>query len=123
MASCLIVDDSQLSREMIKEIIKDRSDIDVAGEGKDGVEAVQLYENLKPSFVTMDLEMPNVTGLQAAEQILRQDPEAKIILVTSIINKREINIAMKRGVKAAVTKPINETELLAAIDKILGGEI
>lgn len=123
MASCLIVDDSQLSREMIKEIIKDRSDIDVAGEGKDGAEAVQLYENLKPSFVTMDLEMPNVTGLQAAEQILRQDPEAKIILVTSIINKREINIAMKRGVKAAVTKPINETELLAAIDKILGGEI
>lgn len=120
MANCLIVDDSRLSREMIREIVTEESHT-VAGEGCDGLEAVRLYEELQPDFVTMDLEMPNLTGLEAAEQILRQYPDAKIILVTSIVNKREINIAMKRGVKAAISKPIDEKELKKVLKNIMGG--
>lgn len=118
MASFVVVDDSKISREMLREMLE-RLGHQVVAEAIDGVEAIKLYQEHMPEFVAMDLEMPNLNGIEASVQILRTNPSAQIIMITSITNKREINIAKKRGVKSFLYKPIAIESLEGEINELL----
>lgn len=114
----LVVDDSKISREKIKNMIIELG-YEVVGEAKDGEEAIRLVETLKPTFVTMDLEMPNLKGDQASVKILEINPKINIILVTSIVNQKEIINAIRLGVKKFLQKPISIEKLKEVITDIV----
>ncbi len=118
MASFIVVDDSKMSREMLRSMLETLGH-QVLAEASDGFEAVKMYQEYTPEFVTMDLEMPNLNGIEASEQILRANPSVKVMLITSITNKREINIAKKRGVQSFLYKPINIKDFEEEINTLL----
>ncbi|HRF56873.1 MAG TPA: response regulator [Campylobacterales bacterium] len=113
----LVVDDSKVSRLKIINLIKELG-FDAIGEAGDGVEAVQKFVELKPDVITMDYEMPNLDGSEASKQILALNKDAKIILVTSMIGKKETLAALKTGVKKILQKPITLDDLSTAITEI-----
>ena len=117
----LVVDDSTFMRNRIKEALED-DEIKVAGEAKDGEEAIELYKKLKPDLVTMDVTMRNTDGFTAAEIILKDFPDAKLVLLTLRQEKEKHFLeeaAEKLGIKAVILKPFKPEELKAAVVKVL----
>jgi two-component system chemotaxis response regulator CheY len=117
----LVVDDSTFMRNRIKEALED-DEIKVAGEAKDGEEAIELYKELRPDLVTMDVTMRNTDGFTAAEIILKDFPDAKLVLLTLRQEKEKHFLeeaAEKLGIKAVILKPFKPEELKAAVVKVL----
>lgn len=101
----LIVDDSLATRKVIKNILI-ATNYEVVGEAEDGLKAELLYGKLMPDVITMDITMPKVDGLQALEQILRNDPNARIIMLSALGQKDAVQEAIIKGAKNYVIKPI-----------------
>ena len=100
----LVVDDSKIARARICDYIKELG-YEVIGEASDGIEAIKKYKELLPNIITIDLEMPNMKGIESSKEIIRLNPNINIILVTSIIDKKEVINALKVGVKQVIQKP------------------
>lgn len=113
----LIVDDSRIARKRLISYLDELS-LEVLGEAVDGIDAIDKYIQLKPSVVALDLEMPNMNGIDASKEILQIDPNAKIILITSIVDKKEIINALRNGVKDVIKKPFSIEELKKVIEKL-----
>lgn len=113
----LIVDDSKLARRKMTNFINELG-FNVVGEASDGLEALRLASELSPTHITMDLEMPNMKGNEASEKILALNPDINIMLITSIVDKKELIHALKMGVKKVLTKPITIDMLKVAIDEM-----
>lgn len=107
----LIVDDSYSMRTLIKKILKD-ADIDVVGEAKDGEEAIQLAETLRPTIITMDINMPKMNGIEAAKKISELFPLIKIIGVTGVRSADTQQELMSAGAVTIVRKPFQPAFLL-----------
>ena len=118
MATVLVIDDAAFMRLMLKDILVEAGHR-VIGEGENGNEAVELYAKLKPDLVTLDVVMPNKTGLAAAEEILARDPRARIIMVSSVGQEEIARQALKMGVKAYLLKPFQPNEVKARVTEIL----
>ncbi|MFZ2698587.1 MAG: response regulator transcription factor, partial [Lactococcus raffinolactis] len=99
----LIVDDDALITSALKMILE-VDQIEIVGIGHDGSEAIQLYEALKPDILLMDIRMQTMTGLDAAKTILAQNPNAKILLLTTFSDDDYIIQALKYGVKGYLIK-------------------
>ena len=84
----LVVDDSGFSRKKIAEFIGQTGGT-VIGEASDGLEAIEQYEKLRPTIVTIDIGMPKLNGIEASKEILKNHKEANIILITSSVDKQE----------------------------------
>ncbi|MBN2894348.1 MAG: response regulator [Campylobacterales bacterium] len=110
MKTAIIVDDSKLAREKLKAILE-RCDISIVAEGSSGKEAIELHQIHKPDLIFLDIEMPQINGIVAAENILRHQSDAKIIIVSSNVNKKAAIVALNHGVRFIVAKPIDETTL------------
>lgn len=102
----LVVDDSKIARNRIKGFINDMN-YNVVHEAEDGVIAVDKFKKIDYDYILMDLEMPNMKGNEAAKQMLTLNPNIKIILITSIVDKKELILALKIGVKKILKKPIS----------------
>lgn len=113
----MIVDDSKLARRKLSNLIEELG-YEVVGEAVDGMEALRLSDQLKPDAITMDLEMPVMKGDEAAKKILALNPDIKIILITSIVDKKETARALQIGVKKIMKKPIDQNSLKEAIRDI-----
>ena len=113
----LIVDDSKYAREGISKFLN-KLKHEIIAEAEDGLAAIEVYKECNPDIVTMDFEMPNMRGLDAAKEILSMNPEAKIIIITSIVDKKDILYAQKVGVKKILIKPISLKDLKCAIEEI-----
>ena len=100
----LIVDDDELVVMSLGMIIKSAKDIEVAGTGGSGTEAVKLYDELQPDILLMDIRMKDMTGLDAAEQILIRHPEARILFLTTFSDDEYIIKALHLGVKGYLLK-------------------
>jgi two-component system, chemotaxis family, chemotaxis protein CheY len=117
----LVVDDSSFMRNRIKEAL-DGGGMTIVGEAKDGDEAITLFRELKPDLVTLDVTMRNTDGFTAAETILKEDPTAKLVLLTLRQEEEKHFLeeaALKMGIKAVILKPFKPQELRERIIKIL----
>lgn len=113
----LIVDDAYFMRNLIKKVLKEAG-YEVVGEAKNGKEGITLYFELKPDFVTMDINMPDISGIEATQQILSKDPNAQIIAVTGVDNEETKEAMLKAGAKAYLKKPFQPAFLLKKIEEM-----
>lgn len=100
----LIVDDSALARELLRAILEDSDDLQVIGEAVNGADAVHLAHTLKPDLVTMDLEMPVMTGMEAIAEIMADHP-VPILVVSDVADAQRAYAAIAIGALDAVNKP------------------
>jgi two-component system chemotaxis response regulator CheY len=117
----LVTDDAPIIRLMIKDIIQYHG-YEVVGEANNGAEAVELYKTLKPDLVTMDIIMPEKDGIQALEEILKYDPEAKVVMVTAIDQRESLMKAIRLGATDYIVKPFENERVISAVKKALGEE-
>jgi two-component system, chemotaxis family, chemotaxis protein CheY len=99
----LIVDDSSIMRKMIRQTLLDEK-YTIAGEAKNGKDAVEFYRELRPDIVTMDITMREMDGFEAAKEILSFDPDARIIFLSNLDEDKYRQDAMKIGGKGYVNK-------------------
>ena len=113
----LIVDDATFVRVKLKKIVEKMDFAEVIGEATNGDDAVSLYKDLKPDLVTMDLVMPNRDGIQAIEDIITYDKDAKIIVVSAMGQDLSITEALEKGAKEYIKKPFKDDEVYAIIER------
>lgn len=119
--SLLLVDDQKLLREGFRALLEREADLTVAGEAGDGQEAVELYAELGPDVVLMDVQMPNVDGVTAIQRIHERDPEAKDIILTTFDNYEYVIEGVRAGALGYLLKTMSGEELAAAIRIVQGG--
>jgi len=118
-ARILIVDDAAFMRMMLTDILI-KSGYDIAGEAEDGEKALRLYKKLKPDLVTMDIVMPGAGGIESIRHILKEDPGAKILVVSALGQKPMVREAIEAGAMDFVIKPFKPEKVIEAVEKILG---
>ncbi|SDI69301.1 response regulator [Alteribacillus bidgolensis] len=118
MASVLIVDDASFMRMMIKDILE-KNDFDIAGEAANGQEAVELYNELQPDLVTMDITMPEKDGIEALKEIKSSSPGANIIMCSAMGQQAMVIDAIQAGAKDFIVKPFQADRVMDAINKVL----
>lgn len=118
----LIVDDFDLWKGFVIARLRERPDLQIAGFASDGLQAVQKAEELQPDLVLLDMMLPKLNGIEAAQQIRRVAPQAKILFVSSESDTESIRIAFQAGGSGYVSKIEAVAGLLAGIDTVLRGE-
>lgn len=118
----LIVDDHDMVRIGLKISIEKASDLVVIAQAKTGEEAISLYQSEQPDVVLMDLLMPDMNGVEATEQIIAHDPDARIVALTSYDDDPLIHSAIEAGVISYLLKDISMQELADAIRAAHQGE-
>ncbi|WPS85465.1 response regulator (plasmid) [Brevibacillus halotolerans] len=113
----LIVDDAYFMRNLIKKVLKEAG-YEVIDEAKNGKEGITKYFERKPDFVTMDINMPDISGIEATRQILSKDPYARIIAVTGSDSEEVKAEMMMAGAKEYLKKPFQPAFLLTKIDDL-----
>ena len=116
----LVVDDAQFTRNMLKKIINKTEIAEVIAEARNGVEAVSLYQELKPDLVTMDLVMPEQGGIETTEKILSFDPEAIIVIVSALGQEALVLEAAKKGAKDFIQKPFKADQIEDVLERVIG---
>jgi two-component system, chemotaxis family, chemotaxis protein CheY len=117
----LVVDDSVFARKNLARMIDSFSG-QLAGEAGDGLTAITEYDRTTPDIVLMDITMPQMEGIEAAERILRTHPEARIVMVSSVGYQENIVAALQRGARHFVQKPVKPDVLYEVIKYVLGEE-
>jgi len=120
--SVLLVDDHSLVRRGFRRILEDEPDIEVTGEAADGAEAVRLASELKPNVVVMDCAMPNMNGLLATREILQQQPQTLVLMLSMHPEETLVRQALDAGARGYVLKNAVDLELGAAIRRVVAGE-
>ena len=109
----VVAEDESLIRLDIVETLRER-DFDVVGEAADGLQAVELTKELKPDLVVMDIKMPNLDGISAAEEISKL--KIPVVLLTAFSQKELVERAVEAGAMAFVVKPFTPEDLMPAIE-------
>ena len=118
----LIVDDQAIVRKGIRALLAEVKGMDVIGEACDGLEAVKLAADLHPDVILMDLVMPKMDGIEAIRQIMADQPQARILVLTSFASDDKVFPAIKAGALGYLLKDSEPEELIAAIKNICRGE-
>ena len=119
MAKMLIVDDASFMRSSLKYIVENGGH-KVVGMAKDGQEALKLYRKSKPDVVTLDILMTGMDGFAALKAIMKEEPKAKVIMVTAIGNEDKQEEARKLGAAGYIRKPFKQTDIVDEIKRVLG---
>lgn len=114
----LIADDHRLFAEALEAILASDERIDVVGHARNGREAVELYQELKPDIVLMDISMPILDGVQATAEIRDADPDACVLILTGSNARADVDRARRAGAAGYVTKDRIAAELIDAIVEI-----
>ena len=115
----LVVDDAAFMRTVLKDIIKSNGLASEIFEAADGVEGVKAYQKIKPDLVTMDVNMPRADGIQALRAILKINPGAKVVMITSVEEKHTVQDAMRLGARDYVVKPFNRSDVPLVLNKVI----
>ena len=115
----LIVDDAAFMRMMLKDILT-KAGYEIAGEATNGKEAVDLYKSLTPDFVTMDITMPEMDGIEALKEIKKIDTNATVIMCSAIGQQASVLEAIKIGAKDFIVKPFQPDRVLESVKNIVG---
>jgi len=114
----LIVDDSVFARKNLARMVESFGG-QVAGEAADGVSAISEYDRVSPDIVLMDITMPQMEGIEAAEKIVREHPDARIVMVSSVGYQENIVAALQRGARHFVQKPVKPEVLYEVIKYVM----
>jgi DNA-binding NarL/FixJ family response regulator len=118
----LTVDDHPIVRQGIAALVGVQSDMEMAGEASNGREAIQQFRALRPDVVLMDLQMPEMNGIEALIAIRNEFPEAKVIVLTTYAGDVQILRALKAGAQAYLLKNALHKELLTTIRAVYAGK-
>ena len=119
----MVVDDSPFASKQIKDIVEDNG-YEVIGYAKNGEEGItmydqlQLYKELKPDIVILDIIMPGLNGLETAEILKKQDPAVKILMLSSLCDAGTMEEVKSIGVKHLIPKPLEADVLLASLELV-----
>ena len=117
----LVVDDLPFARKVLTEILV-KAHYQVVGEAKNGKEAIQLYRELRPEIVTMDIVMPVMSGIDATRTIMKMDPDGKVIMVSAMNQESLVMEAVAAGAKDYVTKPFTADDIVKAVNRLISQE-
>ncbi|WP_172369940.1 response regulator [Sporosarcina jiandibaonis] len=117
----VIVDDHQLFREGVKRILDFEDSFEVVAEGNDGSEVVELYEKHNPDVILMDINMPRVSGVEATEELLKDYPEAKVIILSIHDDGSYVTHALKTGALGYMLKEMDAEAIVEAIKVVSSG--
>ena len=118
MANIMIADDSDAIRLVLSDILS-IGDHTIIGEAKDGAETVDLFPQLNPDLLLLDLAMPKKDGLAVVKEIIAKNPTAKIILITASDDQKIIQQCLDSGALSYISKPFDFNNVLKAISDIL----
>lgn len=110
----LIVDDALFMRGVLRGILE-RNGYDVVGEASNGIEAIEKYKELRPDLVTMDITMPDMTGLAAVKAIKEIDSNAKVIMCSAMGQNAMIMEALHNGALDFIIKPFEASKVVEAL--------
>jgi two-component system chemotaxis response regulator CheY len=119
LANVLVVDDSSIMRRNLSAILSNAGHTIVA-EAMNGELGVREYKRHKPDLVTMDITMPVLDGISAVKQIIELDPEAQVVMISSLDQKSMVLTALQNGARHYVIKPFTPEKVLQVIDDVLG---
>lgn len=121
--SVLIVDDHGIVRQGLRTYLELLNDIEIAGEAENGFDAVEQVRLLQPDIILMDLEMPQMNGVEATRQILALNERTKVIVLTSFTDDELVFPAIEAGATGYLLKDVDPTELHHAIQAVHAGEV
>ena len=117
----LVADDHLVYRIGIRNLLGSEPGFEVIGEASDGLQAIELYGALHPDVLLLDLRMPRKNGIEVVQSIRRDDPGAKIIVVTSYQTEEEIFRVLQAGARGYILKDVGRDTLVEAIRSVHGG--
>ena len=115
MIRILVVDDSPFVAAQITDLLGEGV-YEIVGHALSGEEGISMYEQLKPDLVTMDIIMPGIDGIEAAEQILKKDPSARIVMLSSLCDSSVLEEIKSKGMHYLIPKPLEKDLLLATLE-------
>jgi DNA-binding NarL/FixJ family response regulator len=118
----LIADDHQLFRDGLNALLLSAPDTEVVGEAASGKEAIQLASETRPDVILMDLQMPDMDGIEATRHIVQASPQIKVLMVTMFEDDQSVFAAMRAGARGYVLKGAKHEEMLRAIRAVSSGE-
>jgi two-component system chemotaxis response regulator CheY len=116
MKKILVVDDAAFMRLTLKTMLE-KNGFEVVGEAENGRKAIEMYKELNPEIVTMDITMPDMDGIEALTEIMKFDSKAKIIMLSAMGQEGKIREAVLQGAKGFIVKPFKEDYLVTALSK------
>ena len=117
MPKVLIVDDAAFMRISIKNMLT-KNGYEIVGEAENGAIGVEMYKELQPDIVTMDITMPELSGLDALKEIMKLDPKSKVVMVSAMGQEAMVREAIMSGAKGFIVKPFKEEGIIAALKKL-----
>jgi DNA-binding NarL/FixJ family response regulator len=118
----LIADDHQLFRDGVKALLRSAPDTELVGEATTGDEAVGLAAEVQPDLLLMDVQMPDLNGIDATRRIVETDGQVKILMLTMFDDDQSVFAAMRAGARGYVLKGAKHDEMLRAIRAVASGE-
>jgi len=118
MAKVLIVDDAAFMRMAIRTMLE-KNGHEVIAEAENGAIGVNKYKENNPDIVTMDITMPEMTGIEALKAIKQYDPKAKVIMMSAMGQENMVKEAIISGAKTFIVKPFKEDHVIQTLAKIL----
>ncbi len=115
----LICDDAIFMRTVLGDILREAG-FDVVGEAETGTEAVAKYRELQPDLVTMDIVMPDMGGIDAVREIIKEHPKARIVMCSAMGQQALVVEAIQAGARDFIVKPFQPARVLEAVQRVLG---
>lgn len=113
----LIVDDNDMMRSILRGILRGDA-YEVTGEARNGAQAIEVAERLKPDIVCLDVMMPEMDGLEALIEIKANQPATQIVMITSSADPATVQNAIQNGASGFIVKPFNAAKVLDTLEKI-----
>ena len=113
----LVVDDSPFASKQIQDLVEENG-YEVIGYAKNGEEGIRMYEELHPDIVVMDIIMPGIDGLETEEILLKKDPDATILMLSSLCDSGTLEEVKAIGLKYLIPKPWEDDVLLATLEML-----
>jgi len=118
----LIADDHPLFRDGLRAMFESESDIELVGEASTGLEAVSLAGQLLPDVALMDIQMPDLDGIEATRRVMAESPNTRVLVVTMFEGDDSVLAAMRAGARGYVVKGMRSAEAIRAIRAVAAGE-
>lgn len=118
----VLVDDHALVRQGFRRILEDDPELEVAGEAGNGLDAVALVKKTDPDVVVMDMAMPEMNGLHATMEMVKQRPDIKVLILSMYADEQYVRNALDAGAKGYILKNAIENDLVRAVKAVAAGE-